>query len=393
MRTIHGSIARLKMFGRCILVLVPISAYGLAQAADQASNEPGERVAKSAELRAVWLNGRAFRDAAAQDATLLKLKRANLNTVFLIAPQIGDNPGWSPPEAFGQFVKKLQEHGFAVHGWLLNHRRLQIVDFSDPNEQAAQVQWAIGLLDHYQALDGVHLDYIRAPQWGKSSKVVTDGVTSTVRKIHDAIGAKYPGKLLSCAGFVGSEPAYRGFRRKDGTIDWSGEVPKWFQEWYVANPDNYFTRLVASGKRKNLEPQFVCGPNFLAYQQDTVTWLRTGAIDAVIIMNYTMNDEKWRAETEVWKSFLNGNIGNLYMGLGWLVEKGHDDWGYDPKRLCGKIQGGRQNGLKGFSIFTMAFDPKQDEVLIQVLSEDSDVNGDQAPFKTPAQSPLKARSR
>ena len=333
-------------------------------------------------------------DAAAQDATLQKLKRAGLNTVFLNAPKIGDNPGWSPPEAFGQFVRKLQDNGFAVHGWLLNFHRLpQPVDFSDANEQAAQVAWAIDLLDQYPTLDGVHLDFIRTDKWGASSKVLTDGVTNTVRKIHDAIGAKYPGKLLSCAGFPGEEPAYRGFRRKDGKIEWSGEVPQWLQEWYAANPDNYYTRLVASGKRKNLEPHFVCGPNFLGVQQDLVTWLRTGAIDAVVIMNYTMDDERWQAETEVWKSFLDGKIDNLYMGLGWLVEKGHDDWGYDPKRLCGKIQWGRQNGLRGYSIFTMAHDPKQDEILIRALSEDGEVNGGQAPFKNPAQSPLKARSR
>jgi hypothetical protein len=394
MRTTHDSVVLLKTFGRCISVVVTISACGLAQAADQTSAEPGGTVAKTTELRAVWLHARAFSDDDAQDTTRLKLKRANLNTVFLIAPQIGDNPGWSPPEAFGQFLKKLEDNRYAVHGWLLNfQRRPQPVDFSDPNEQAAQVQWAIGLLDQYAALDGVHLDFIRAAKWGASSKVLTDGVTNTVRKIHDAIGAKYPGKLLSCAGFPGSEPAYRGFRRKDGKIEWSGEVPQWLQEWYAANPDNYFTRLVASGKRKNLEPQFVCGPNFLGYQQDLVTWLRTGAIDAVVIMNYTMDDEKWRAETEVWKSFMNGKIDNLYMGLGWLVEQGQYDWGYDPKRLCGKIQWGRQNGLRGFSIFTMAHDPKQDEILIQALSEDAELNGGQAPFKTPAQSPLKARSR
>jgi len=75
------------------------------------------------ELRGVWLNPPAFATPEAREETLKKIHKANLNTLFVRAPQVGNNHGAGDPEAFAGLLREARRHGLAMHGWLCNHWR------------------------------------------------------------------------------------------------------------------------------------------------------------------------------------------------------------------------------------------------------------------------------
>ncbi len=370
------------------VVLVGVGVLALT-ANDSACNAEGPKqtdgktATENVELRAAWIN-----PGAINEATLAKLQRANLNTVFLRAPKIlpQDGGGSGTPARFGEFLGQAQERGLAVHGWILNHRRTTDVRFDDPVEQAAQARWAVKLLEMFPSLDGVHLDYIRYKEWAHSDHR-TEAVTKTVGLIRKAINARHRGKFLTAAVFAAARAAYRGEQGEEG-VEWTGAVPEWYRTWYAANPDNYYAREVRENPK--LRKDKVCGPNFLSYQQDPPTWLRRGIVDAVLPMSYTSDRKRWNTEVDLWKGFLGNRFNRLYPGLGWLREAGHDDWALDPAALCAHIAYGRQAGVKGFSIFGLGQSP-DDTPLIEALTVDGDVNKHNAPFKKPAVSPLKSK--
>ena len=243
MPAVHGCVVR-KTMDCCILAVVSSRRHPPAGRPRPRITFPRNWVegsGKPTELRAVWLHDVAFNNAAAQDATLRKLKRAGLNTVFLKCPKGGDNPGWSPPRPLASSSNKLQEERTCR-----GHHRLPL-SFTDSRNlwtsltPSSRQPSAVGsrTARPVPVPDGVTLGFHSHGPVGRASKVLTDGVTNTVRKIHDAIGAKYPGKLLSCAGFPGESRPTVASAARMARSSLVGRSAQWLREWYAANPDNY----------------------------------------------------------------------------------------------------------------------------------------------------------
>jgi hypothetical protein len=346
---------------------------------------------KNYELRGVWLNPYAFDDANREE-TLRKITAANLNTIFAASPYINGNYGETDPKDYYELIRSARSLGLSVHGWICNHRRLgrgNGIDFTNPQEQKAQVKWALDLLDKYPELDGVHFDYIRYKEWSRCDAAKISGINATIRQVYEAIKSKYPDKFLTATSFVAASASYNG-RRSNGRLLWEGEVPQWFRDWHSTNPNNWYSMRHVRYSR--LKKEWLLGPSHFNYQQDPVTWIKEGILDGVMPMQYSSNRRTWHSEVDLWKCFMNGNLERVYIGLGWLVEKGHTDWRYDPAALIRHIKYGRSQGLRGFVIYQFGFNqlPKNvdDWDIVNALSIDSWINGNDAPFKYPALSPL-----
>jgi hypothetical protein len=328
------------------------------------------REATGCETRGAWLNSSAFNTAASRAATLDTVERANLNTVFAIAPPISDNRGWSTPEAFKALVEDANARGLSVHAWVCNlWRSLPGRDFRDPAEREAQAQWAADLLAAYPGLDGVHLDYIRYPDREPLSEEKMDAVSATVDKVHAAIETAYPGKHLTAA--VRSLSQY--------CADWDAEyVPPWYRDWFAAHPGNRW------------DDSYWCAaddmgvPQPFTNQQDPAWWLMNDYVDDVVSMEYTMYAPYWKGEVDIWKSWLPDRYDRVYMGLGWYTE----DHFANPGHVVEKIRYGRSRGVNGFAVFELG--RYDDEPLVDALAVDGPVNGYDAPFGEPTASCLAA---
>jgi hypothetical protein len=350
----------------------------------------GNAASPAGEVRAVWINPFSFDTPEHRAATLAKIGRANLNTVFLQTPSVAGNYGitWggASPENYSAFLKDLKSAGLAVHGWIINREREgegKQADFTSANERKAQRDWALAVLDAYPALDGVHFDYIRYGDWAKHEIAKAGGVTETVRMTLKAIRKKHPGKFLTAAVFVAASPNWMG-RVSEGKRIWDDIPPPWFVKWLDGHPDNWFAKR---GKEDpKLGPDMILGPSFFKYQQDPVAWLETESIDAICPMQYTTDEAIWKTEVDLWKSFRGGNLGGVIMGLGWLKEKEHPDWELKPEPLVKSIRYGRDQGLKGFSIFSLGVPGVDDEPLLKALSEPCPANDGEPPFRDHASS-------
>ncbi len=358
---------------------------------------------KKNELRGVWLNNYAVNSMNRQE-TLEKIMKANLNTVFVISPQIGENYGETDPEDFKAFIHDAKSRGLSVHGWICNHLRtheMTKVDFTDPEEREAQVKWAITLLDTYPELDGVHFDYIRYEEWEWCNADKMNGISETIRLTYAAIKQQYPEKFLTATSFVAASASYHGVDYGkvvswfagwfiEGEDLWVGDVPQWYRDWYTDNPDNWYsTRNTID---KELKKNRILGPLHFNYQQDPTTWIREGIVDAVIPMQYTIDDLAWKDEVDLWKSFVPNRSDRVYFGLGWLEEEDHNDWQYDPAAIVRHINYGRSRGINGFVIFQLGSKELPENVddwdLVRALSIDSEINNNKAPFQDRVPSPL-----
>jgi len=353
---------------------------------------PPDSAAKPAmEMRGTWLDPDAFATAQARETTLRRVVQANINTLFVLAPTMGRNQGSGDPKAFAELVRQARAKGLAVHGWICNHRRVEgteAVDFRDSNERRAQAAWALSLLEAYPELDGIHLDYIRYADWSECDAAKMDAVTMTIRQIREAMKGKFPDKFLTATSLAAANVAYRGAWR-DGKPVWEGDVPEWYRDWHRNHPDNWFDQRYKYDSK--LRQNMVLGPGFLAYQQDSPAWVRLGLLDALMPMQYTSNVDLWKTEVDLWADFLGkDNMRTICMGLGWLTEKGHDDWGYNPSALVRMIKYGRQVGVGGFCIYTLGYAADKDQQLVEALVVDSAINANEAPFKQTAESPLLA---
>jgi len=184
-----------------------------------------------AEVRAVWLNPWAFNSPEIRAATLAKVRRAHLNTVFLQTPSVAGNYGieWggASPENYTAFLKDLKAAGITVHGWIINRERRgqgTQADFTSEIERNAQRDWALAVLAAWPALDGIHFDYIRYGDWASHDTAKAAGVTETVASSAEAIRAKCPGKNLTAAVFTAASPSYMG-HAGGGKRAWEDPAP------------------------------------------------------------------------------------------------------------------------------------------------------------------------
>lgn len=324
----------------------------------------------SCEVRGTWLNAEAFDSAAKRKDILKKIGQANLNTVFLIAPPIQENPGHSTHENFSAMLKGATLQGISVHAWITSWFRLpEGVNFTLPQEQAQQVQWAKELLMKYPAIDGIHFDYIRYMNWENAEYDKMQSVSNVIRLAFRAIKQHNPRKLLTAA-VISSTPNYANYKKE--------YIPGWFSAWKKAHPRNSYSTF--GGLIRNYVPEG------FKYQQDAIGWLNGSFIDAIIPMEYVMDDTRWQKNVKHWLSFRDGNPNGIYIGLGWLEEKGEPDFGFDAPGIVRKIKYGRQLGFKGFVIFELSAFNHIDQTLINALSVDSGANDFNAPFKTPTRS-------
>jgi len=347
------------------------------------------------EVRAVWINPFSFDTPENRSATLAKIRRANLNTVFLQTPSVAGNYGitWggASPENYSAFLKDLKGAGLAVHGWIINREREgegKQADFTSGKERKAQRDWVLAVIDAWPALDGVHYDYIRYGDWAKHETGKARGITETVSMTLKAIRRRHPGKFLTAAVFVAASPNWMG-RVGEGKRAWDDSPPKWFVRWMDGCPDNWYAERGRTDPK--LGSHMLLGPSFFKYQQDPVAWLESGSIDAVCPMQYTADVDTWKAEVDLWKSFRGGKLDGIVMGLGWLKEKEHPDWELKPEPLVRFIRYGRAQGLKGFSVFSLGVPGVDDEPLLKALSEPCPANDNDPPFSSPAASWLVAR--
>lgn len=335
------------------------------------SGYPDLGAGSTTEVRGTWLNPYAFRDENARVKILDVILRARLNTVFVVAPSIEGNYGWSDENAFAAFVKMAHNARLTVHVWIGNMHRNQYAEsqFTEVSEQKAQGEWALALMKKYNPwIDGIHLDFIRYSTWqdvNNGGKM--DGVTATVKSIRDAVQNSYPGKMVTSTCFT-TAPGFVDFE-KEG-------VPQWYRDWFKSNPGNYYAKAYAD---------FPTVPEHMKFQQNPIGWLKAGLVDGITPMQYTMNDWEWSQEVKLWKSFFQHNgirANKLWMGLGWLTEENGRGWGYDVAGIVRKIKEGRKQGIGGFVIFELGrFGFDGDEQLVAALTQNSALNDNDAPFR------------
>lgn len=325
------------------------------------------------EVRGTWINPYAFENDANRAETLQKIQEANLNTIFLATPPVGDNWGRSTPENFYKFLDDALALNLSVHVWVSNMYRSNEVNFADPVEQEAQKQWILDLLANYPELDGVHFDYIRYNDWDSVNKEKMGGVTNTISGSYAALKAMYPEKKLTTTSFM-LHPNYANFYNED--------IPQWFRDWFADNPNNKYVDPYSMG--------YDTVPQHMKYQQNPVGWIDASIVDGVIPMQYTTDDALWQKDVDMFKEFLEyvkNDISKIYMGLGWTEASANNpDWGFDAAGIVRKIEYGRSQGLKGFVIFQIGgyHNPGHGEgdwELVNALSVDSSVNNFDAPFK------------
>lgn len=321
------------------------------------------------EVRGVWVD--ELERSEKVTAIVNNIRAANLNTVFVVSPPIGPNDGWSNKKQFTSFVKLASRNGLSVHIWVPNMYRSKNgnrSDFRNKKERTAQKKWILKLLKKYKRyVDGIHFDYIRYYDWenvNDSEKM--DAVNKVVSEMASAVRKKYRNMFIT-ATTISATPTWADFSGED--------IPDWFRNWYAANPGNIYETSYA----------YPTVPNHMKYQQDPVTWIRESNLDSIMPMQYTTNDTDWNEEAGSWKSFLT-YVGKeptrILMGIGWLEEEGHPEWGYDTAGVANKIAYGRTLGYKGFVIYELNGGAR-DQELINVLTQDSSENSFNAPFENP----------
>lgn len=322
------------------------------------------------EVRGVWVDEL---DNSGKVATIVNnIRSANLNTVFVVSPPIGSNNGWSPKKQFASFVKLAHRNNLSVHIWIPNMYRKKDgtqADFRSAKERKAQKKWALKLLKKYKRYaDGIHFDYIRYYDWENVNKdQKMDAVSQAVREMTSAVRKKYKNMFVT-ATTVSATPTWANFSAED--------IPDWFRDWYSANPGNVYETSYS----------FPTVPNHMKYQQDPVTWIRESNLDAVMPMQYATSDTAWNQEADSWRSFLaysGKEPSRILMGIGWLEEEGHPEWGYDAAGVARKISYGRSLGYKGFVIYELNGSARDSE-LVNVLTTDSAENNSNAPFESSA---------
>ncbi|MFH1195180.1 MAG: hypothetical protein V1720_05680 [bacterium] len=327
------------------------------------------------EVRGAWVNPQGYYSQEKRDETLKNLLAANINTLVLTAPQINDNYGWGDPDDFLAFVTAAKDSGLSVHPWIECMFRMSSdsVNFADPLEQEAQKQWVLDLLSAYgNFIDGVSLDYLRIPSWGNVNiNGQMEGINTTIAGMKEAIELNYPEKFLTASPFT-LQPSYADFS--------SEEIPDWFLTWFNNNPGNPYDVV---------SPYFDTVPNQMKFQQDAVSWITLGNVDAIMPMQYALSDSIWNAEADQYLEFLGENRKKVYIGLGWLEEEGHPEWGYDAAGIIRKIKYGRSLGYTGWIIYKLGADSVDDLPLIEALTVDSEINNFDAPFKNKIRSCFK----
>lgn len=349
--------------------------------------------AETPELRGVWLQPYAM-TAETLPASLDKIKQLRLNTVFIRTPPI-ETPtvthhGRADRADFEAAVKALTDRGISVHAWITNKWRAgnDQADFTDPAERAHQAAWAVAILKRYPTLDGVHLDYIRYTKWGPPVAAKMNVVTQTVADIRTAMRKHDPRAKLTAAVFTADYSYVGGTWNPAGKPAWDGDVPQWYRDWYLKHPDNLFikrpTAQHAAGKFKDFHAKHLYGPTFFHLQQDPVTWLKRDLLDAVLVMQYTADRDRWQTEARAWRALVGDErIARVHLGLGWLTERGHQDWKRDAPAMADHVRYARTQKIGGTSIFTLGVANTDDTPLIKALA------GDDGPFAKPAVSPLR----
>ncbi|MCP4221581.1 MAG: hypothetical protein GY765_43555 [bacterium] len=343
------------------------------------------------ETRGTWIWASSIDSASKRTTVLQKIASCNLNTVLVSIPPLNGNFGHGAEDNFTAFISAAKNQGLSVHAWMENaarrgskrvllkgriRKQAVEIDFREETEQEAQVQWVMDIMARWSSnLDGVHLDYIRylhSENINIGGKM--DAVTATITKIHDNLASAYPGTRLTATCFrevPANEESYKD------PPEWPQDVPQWFKDWYAANPGSIYHG-----------PQTVAVPSFMRYQQDPITWIRNGIVDAVLPMQYTVYDDDWIRSADLMKSF-NISVGNdptdVIMGLGWLPKPfPTSQKGFDAPGVARKIKYGRSIDLTGFCIFILANHSEDDTPLINILSTDSTDNDNDAPFEKTA---------
>ncbi len=316
------------------------------------------------ETRAVWLNDYAFNSIAARNATISKMQAANLNTVFLIAPPIEDNKGWSGKDDFAITLDALNKVGVSVHVWVANlYRRVgHIADFTNDTERSEQVDWAISLLNTYPQLDGIHFDYLRTEELEPVNETKMDAISELIRETKARMNSQVPDKFLTTAGW----PLSGEIRTPQD------ELPEWYNEWFEEFEANPINRWAKEGYDYNGYP--TC----FGVQQDPVMWLSDMGLDFHISMEYCYETSWWKGEVDIWNTFPNDVVDRVFMGVGWYSGVWEDeDWTEQQvaEEIVKKIQYGREHSITGFSIFEFGEPNNNDDVLITTLSGDEN-----APF-------------
>jgi hypothetical protein len=347
------------------------------------------------ELRANWVAHDSIQTAEGRNSMIFKMTNATMNAAFVEAPPIGDNYGEGDTEAFVAFLNSAKAAGLVVFGWIANHKRTYPIpaDLRLAEERLAQAKWVKNLIDGFPCIDGVAIDYIRYPEWEASDGKKIDGVTLTIkaiRKVTDnanvaLLSTSFPAATIT---FRGVEPS------------WQEGVPVWFQEWYAANPSNYFkleaasggTGIVNQGNLGGSNPGFLLGPSFMSYQQDPITWIADGFVDHVVPMQYTADPAVMRNDIDVWDSFMSwiGHpLTSIYLGLGWMDEpSSFPDSKFDPAAMVSHVKYGRAKGVGGYTIFRLGIPGIDDQPLIDALTIPNADNEWAPPFATEMESPF-----
>lgn len=322
----------------------------------------------NAETRACWLQNTGIDTLQEQLTNLNTIEKMNLNTVYLLAPPIGVNHGWSNPTNFITMAQRLVDAGIQRIGvWVCNLFRPNdgsIADFRTQTEQLAQVQWISDLLYEYPFINEVHLDYIREKTYANPNTFPLDryrfeGVLNTVQLITQMVKEENSSFLVSAAVF----------RPEPNHMDTSNvNLPLYYRDWYKANPTNWFATVLNDGQK--------AGPQYFCYHQDAPSF----DCDYIVPMQYTVDTPEWCNALDLWIEFLglNGKSTNgLSMGLGWKDIATISN----PAHVLDKIAEARRKDIRRFSIFCIGgrVETKlvDDSILTKILTE-----GDLAPFAT-----------
>jgi len=376
------------MTERLALRLAIFFATGLTAASCLADD--ATRSAPRVEMRGVWLQPYAVTDDV-RDQTIDKVMRAHFNTVFLRAPSIvsahGVNHGTGNERDFRATLDALAKRGVSVHAWITNKTRDggDQVDFTHAEERARQARWAVDVMSRYPKLDGVHFDYIRYTDWANPDAKKIDAITETLRLTREMLRRHHPGSRLTAAVFP-AKYSYLGGAWRGEKITWDGDVPAWFQRWYALHDGGPYATdpltLHRAGRFAEYKPKHRYGPTFFHVQQDPPRWLALGVVDAVMPMQYSSEAATFETDVRCWSAMIRPPR-SVYMGLGWLTERGQPEWRRDAPALVRHIAFARAHGVTGFSVFTLSVPKTDDEPLIKALS------GPGGPFAAPAVSPLR----
>ncbi len=330
------------------------------------------------ETRATWLWGSSIDSNEKINRNIKKILKANLNTVFIMIPKTFYGHGYGKEKLFASFLKLAYRNGISLHAWFANGRRLgrkNQINFSDKNEQQNQVLWVSHFLNRYSKyLDGIHLDHIRIKKGVPVNSDAIKGITDTISGIRKFMKKNYPEKFLTTTIFSVSPVFIRPYNTP---FVWNQDVPSWHKDWIKHNPNSWY--------RVKKRGQIIIGtPYFLIYQQDPIFWIKQGLVDAIISMQYTTLDKKWRDEFTQFHSFFKYagiKDRHLLMGLGWVPKRNEKSTrGYNAPGIVRKIKEGRRNSLKGFSIFILSNHGHDDSQLIKALTIPSETNDFNPPF-------------